>query len=62
MNLIYTGDPRKWEDLSLVEQLEEIRKDCCTGPCGQCQSTLTRRDRIDRALKAAMTEVLKCNQ
>lgn len=48
------GDPQAWAALPLADQLEAIRLDLCTGPCGSSQSVMDQRSRIDKAIKDAL--------
>lgn len=54
-NPLYSGEPDVWDNLSLSEQVEWIRKHLCTGPCGQSMQVMTQRERIDRTLEAVLS-------
>lgn len=53
--MLWIKNPMKWETLPLSEKLELLRKNLCTGPCGQSSSTLATRSAIDKSLKEAIS-------
>lgn len=55
--LIYEN-PQEWLKKPLLERLEEIRKLNCTGPCGQSNSTMSKRTCEDQTLLEVI-EMLK---
>jgi len=55
-NKLYIGEV-DWSNLPLAEQLEEIRKHLCTGPCGQSSQVMQQRSRIDSTLRQAIGQL-----
>jgi len=51
---IWENNPTLWRSMPLSQRLEILRKDFCTGPCGQSSSTLARREALDSTLKDAI--------
>ena len=45
----------------LVERLDLLRREYCTGPCGQSNSVMARREALNRALKESR-EIIECVQ
>jgi len=48
--MLWLKDPIKWNQLTLVEKLELLRKHYCTGPCGQSCSIITTRSETNKVL------------
>jgi len=60
--MMWLKNKEKWDDLELIEQIEELRKHYCTGPCGQSSSTLNTREATNQALnrvKRALNKLKK---
>lgn len=53
MNELWLKDPAVWRQLPLTEKMEAMRKWYCTGPCGQCASTMAARMALSQVLKEA---------
>lgn len=52
MSQLDSANTTDWDRLTVAEQVEVIRRDLCTGPCGQSEATLRRRTRINATLRA----------
>ncbi len=50
-------DPIAWQQASLKDRLQALRRHYCTGPSGQDQTTLEIRSNTDAALKEAVTTI-----
>lgn len=53
MRDMWNKDPAAWEVLTLDERLEAMRKWHCTGPSGQCASSMNTRETLNRTIREA---------
>lgn len=54
MTDLWNKDPAKWRAMTLEARLEAMRKWHCTGPCGQCASTMNTQNTLNQTLREAM--------
>jgi len=57
-NKLY-AEQSEWDAMPLIDRLEAIRIDICTGPCGQSSAVHQRRQRINDTLKLAARHLEK---